>query len=44
MQPLADGSDAILDPVDTRDVLIQSLEIVTRHADKEPLRLGVFQV
>jgi 3-methylcrotonyl-CoA carboxylase beta subunit len=36
--------DAILDPVDTRDVLIQSLEIVTRHADKEPLRLGVFQV
>ena len=36
--------DAILDPVDTRDVLIQSLEIVTRHAQKEPFQLGVFQV
>ncbi len=36
--------DAILDPLDTRDVLIQSLEIVTRHASDEPFRLGVFQV
>jgi acetyl-CoA carboxylase carboxyltransferase component len=36
--------DSILDPVDTRDILIQSLEIVTRHASDEPYRLGVFQV
>ena len=36
--------DAILDPVDTRDVLIHSLEVVTRHASDEPFRLGVFQV
>jgi acetyl-CoA carboxylase carboxyltransferase component len=36
--------DAILDPPATRDVLIQSLEIATRHASDEPYRLGVFQV
>ncbi|HTU25478.1 MAG TPA: acyl-CoA carboxylase subunit beta [Pirellulales bacterium] len=36
--------DAILDPIDTRATLIQSLEIVTRHAEPEPFRLGVFQV
>jgi acetyl-CoA carboxylase carboxyltransferase component len=36
--------DAIIDPATTRDVLIQSLEIATRHADQEPYRLGVFQV
>jgi acetyl-CoA carboxylase carboxyltransferase component len=36
--------DAILDPVDTRDVLIHALETVTRQADEEPMRLGVFQV
>jgi acetyl-CoA carboxylase carboxyltransferase component len=36
--------DSILDPVDTRDILIQSLEVVTRHASDEPYRLGVFQV
>ena len=36
--------DAILDPAQTRDVLIQSLEVVTRHAVDEPFRLGVFQV
>jgi acetyl-CoA carboxylase carboxyltransferase component len=36
--------DSILDPVDTRDILIQSLELVTRHASDEPYRLGVFQV
>ncbi|HEY1784314.1 MAG TPA: acyl-CoA carboxylase subunit beta [Pirellulales bacterium] len=36
--------DAILDPVETRPTLIHSLEIVTRHVEPEPFRLGVFQV
>lgn len=36
--------DAILDPAETRQTLIQSLEIVTRHVECEPFRLGVFQV
>jgi 3-methylcrotonyl-CoA carboxylase beta subunit len=36
--------DAILDPTETRDVLIQSLEVATRQASEEPFRLGVFQV
>ena len=36
--------DAILDPAETREELILSLEIVTRHAEDEPYRLGVFQV
>lgn len=36
--------DAIIDPSTTRDVLIQSLEVVTRHASDEPYKLGVFQV
>jgi acetyl-CoA carboxylase carboxyltransferase component len=36
--------DAIIDPADTRDVLIMSLEVATRVADPEPFRLGVFQV
>jgi 3-methylcrotonyl-CoA carboxylase beta subunit len=36
--------DAILDPADTRDVLIQSLEVATRQANDEPFRVGVFQV
>ncbi len=36
--------DAILDPAQTRDVLIESLAIVTRQPDTEPFRLGVFQV
>jgi acetyl-CoA carboxylase carboxyltransferase component len=36
--------DAILDPTATRDALIQSLEVATRHASEEPFRLGVFQV
>jgi acetyl-CoA carboxylase carboxyltransferase component len=36
--------DAILDPSDTRDVLIFALEAVTRQASDEPYRLGVFQV
>jgi acetyl-CoA carboxylase carboxyltransferase component len=36
--------DAILDPAATRDVLIQSLAIATRHASDEPYRVGVYQV
>jgi acetyl-CoA carboxylase carboxyltransferase component len=36
--------DAILDPATTRESLILSLECVTRHAEPEPFRLGVFQV
>jgi acetyl-CoA carboxylase carboxyltransferase component len=36
--------DAILDPAQTRDVLVQSLEVATRHASQEPFRVGVFQV
>jgi 3-methylcrotonyl-CoA carboxylase beta subunit len=36
--------DAIIDPAQTRDVLIESLAIVTRHASDEPFRLGVYQV
>ena len=36
--------DAILDPVHTRDVLIESLAVATRHATDEPFRLGVYQV
>jgi acetyl-CoA carboxylase carboxyltransferase component len=36
--------DAILDPAETRDALILALETVTRHAEPEPFRLGVFQV
>lgn len=36
--------DAIIDPVITRDVLIASLEITTRHTEQEQFRLGVFQV
>ena len=36
--------DAILDPAETREALILSLEMVTRHAEEEPYRLGVFQV
>jgi 3-methylcrotonyl-CoA carboxylase beta subunit len=36
--------DAILDPAETRSVLIQSLEIATRQASDEPFRLGVYQV
>jgi acetyl-CoA carboxylase carboxyltransferase component len=35
--------DAIIDPAQTRDVLIQSLEVATRHATDEPFRLGVYQ-
>jgi 3-methylcrotonyl-CoA carboxylase beta subunit len=36
--------DAILEPADTRNVLTQCLEIVTRQASEEPFRLGVYQV
>lgn len=36
--------DAILDPAKTRETLIISLEVATRHADNEPFKLGVFQV
>ena len=36
--------DAIIDPALTRQVLVESLEIVTRHAIDEPFRLGVYQV
>jgi 3-methylcrotonyl-CoA carboxylase beta subunit len=36
--------DAILDPADTRNVLIESLTVATRHATDEPYRLGVYQV
>jgi acetyl-CoA carboxylase carboxyltransferase component len=36
--------DAIIDPAQTRDVLIFSLETVTRHAVEEPFKTGVFQV
>jgi acetyl-CoA carboxylase carboxyltransferase component len=36
--------DAIIDPADTRDMLILSLEVATRVTDPEPFRLGVFQV
>ncbi|MBI3465524.1 MAG: acyl-CoA carboxylase subunit beta [Planctomycetes bacterium] len=36
--------DKIIDPAQTRETLITSLEIATRHAAEEPFRLGVFQV
>jgi acetyl-CoA carboxylase carboxyltransferase component len=36
--------DAIIDPVQTRDTLIEALAISTRHPSEEPFRLGVFQV
>lgn len=36
--------DGIINPADTRGVLIQSLGIVTRHAVDEPFRTGVLQV
>ena len=36
--------DGIIDPVDTRKVLIQCLESVTLHAEDEPFRTGVLQV
>lgn len=36
--------DAIIEPADTRRVLIDALEIVTRQASDEPFRVGVYQV
>jgi acetyl-CoA carboxylase carboxyltransferase component len=36
--------DAIIDPAETRPMLIESLCIATRHVDQQPFRLGVFQV
>jgi len=36
--------DEIIEPADTRKVLIESLEIATRHAEDEPFRTGVLQV
>ncbi len=36
--------DGIVRPPDTRKTLIDSLEIVTRHAEDEPFRTGVLQV
>ncbi len=36
--------DRIIDPSKTREELIAGLEIVTRYASEEPMRLGVFQV
>ena len=36
--------DGIIKPEETRAVLIQSLSIVTRNAEAEPFRTGVYQV
>ena len=36
--------DVILDPAETRSALIFALETATRHAEREPFKLGVFQV
>lgn len=36
--------DAVINPDQTRQVLIDSLAIVTRHAEDEPFRTGVLQV
>ena len=36
--------DAIIEPADTRRVLIKSLEVVTRHANLQPITTGVLQV
>ena len=36
--------DGIIDPADTRDVLIRSLEVVTQHCDNQPMQFGVLQV
>lgn len=36
--------DGIIEPTDTRNALIRCLEVVTRHAEDEPYRVGVLQV
>jgi len=36
--------DGIIDPADTREVLIRSLEVVTKHCDRQEMKFGVLQV
>jgi len=36
--------DEIIEPAQTRDVLIAALDVATRHAEDEPFRTGVLQV
>jgi acetyl-CoA carboxylase carboxyltransferase component len=36
--------DAIIDPAETRDVLIRAFDVATRRREAEPLQVGVFQV
>jgi hypothetical protein len=36
--------DAILDPAQTRDVLIMALDVAVRNRDVAPIGTGVFQV
>ncbi len=36
--------DALIDPADTRSMLVRSLELVTRSVSDEPFRVGVYQV
>ena len=36
--------DAVIEPAQTRDILIAALEISIRHAEDEPFRTGVLQV
>jgi acetyl-CoA carboxylase carboxyltransferase component len=36
--------DEIIEPAQTRSVLIAALDVATRHADDEPFRTGVLQV
>jgi 3-methylcrotonyl-CoA carboxylase beta subunit len=36
--------DDLIAPADTRSVLIECLQVVTRHASEEPFRVGVYQV
>jgi len=36
--------DAVIEPAETRETLIQALSVVTRHASDEPFRVGVYQV
>jgi 3-methylcrotonyl-CoA carboxylase beta subunit len=36
--------DAIVDPSETRETIIQALEVVTRQPQLEPFRVGVYQV
>ena len=36
--------DEIIEPAQTRSVLIAALDVATRHAEVEPFRTGVLQV